>query len=108
MTGRIEEVRMAETGALGRWCVYMLLCRDGSLYTGVTTDLKRRLRAHETGRGAKYTRGRGPFELYGFKGGLTRGEALRLERRIKSLSAGEKRNLVLPAAGVISLAGFPT
>jgi putative endonuclease len=49
------------------------------------------MRAHETGKGAKYTRGRGPFELCGFKGGLTRGEALRLERMIKSLPAGKKR-----------------
>ncbi|MDR1206136.1 MAG: GIY-YIG nuclease family protein [Peptococcaceae bacterium] len=81
--------------ASGGWCVYMLRCRDGSLYTGITTDLKRRTREHEMGRGAKYTRGRGPFELCGFKDGLTREEALRLEWRIKSLPAAKKKHVGL-------------
>ena len=45
------------------WYVYMLLCGDGTLYTGMTDDVPRRLRAHQSGRGAKYTRGRGPLTL---------------------------------------------
>ena len=45
------------------WYVYMLLCGDGTLYTGMTDDVPRRLRAHRSGRGAKYTRGRGPLTL---------------------------------------------
>ena len=43
------------------WTVYILQCRDGTLYTGITDDLQRRLRAHQEGKGAKYTRGRGPL-----------------------------------------------
>lgn len=43
--------------------VYMLRCKDGSLYTGWTNDLEHRLAMHNSGRGAKYTRGRGPLEL---------------------------------------------
>ena len=45
------------------WYVYMLLCGDGTLYTGMTDDVPRRLRVHRSGRGAKYTRGRGPLTL---------------------------------------------
>lgn len=45
------------------WQLYVLYCRDGSLYCGITTDLERRLRAHRAGRGARYTRGRGPLSL---------------------------------------------
>ena len=45
------------------WTVYILSCADGTLYTGITNDLPRRLAQHEAGRGAKYTRGRGPFSL---------------------------------------------
>jgi putative endonuclease len=52
------------------------------------------MREHGTGRGAKYTRGRGPFGLCGYQDGLTREEALRLERRIKRLSVEEKRRFI--------------
>ena len=45
------------------WYVYILECGDGTLYTGITDDVLRRLRTHETGKGAKYTRGRGPLKL---------------------------------------------
>ena len=45
------------------WKLYMLRCCDGSLYTGITTDLEKRIGAHNAGKGAKYTRGRGPLEL---------------------------------------------
>ena len=44
-----------------QWTLYILQCRDGTLYTGITDDLQRRLVAHSSGKGAKYTRGRGPF-----------------------------------------------
>ena len=59
------------------WFVYILLCRDGTLYTGATTDLNHRLARHNAGRGAKYTRGHRPA-------------ALRRERAIKALPRGEK------------------
>ena len=45
------------------WYVYILRCGDGTLYTGITDDIPRRLAAHRAGKGAKYTRGRGPLEL---------------------------------------------
>ena len=45
------------------WKLYILRCRDGSLYTGITTDVEKRFEAHNSGKGAKYTRGRGPLEL---------------------------------------------
>ena len=46
------------------WTVYVLECSDGTLYTGITKDLTRRLDAHQKGHGAKYTRGRGPFKIF--------------------------------------------
>ena len=63
------------------WYVYILRCGDGTLYTGSTDDVERRLAAHRAGKGAKYTRGRGPLELvYSEPCGerLSRGEKLRL------------------------------
>ena len=45
------------------WYLYILRCRDGTLYTGITTDVEKRFEAHCSGKGAKYTRGRGPLEL---------------------------------------------
>ena len=45
------------------WTVYILRCADGTLYTGITNDLSRRIAEHESGQGAKYTKGRGPFQL---------------------------------------------
>ena len=46
-----------------RWYLYILRCGDGTLYTGITTDVEARLEMHRSGKGAKYTRGRGPLEL---------------------------------------------
>ena len=72
------------------WYVYMLRCGDGSLYTGATNNVFRRLQAHRAGKGAKYTRGRGPLELvYQVRAG-DRSQALRREMEIKSLSRAEK------------------
>ena len=77
------------------WTVYLLRCGDGSLYTGVATDVERRLHEHRTGaRGAKYLRGRGPLELVARIDVDDRGEALRLEHRIKRLSRADKESLV--------------
>jgi putative endonuclease len=72
------------------WCVYLVRCADGTLYTGVTTDLARRLRMHASGRGARYTRGRGPFEVLHTEVHLTRGDALRREAALKRLSRQAK------------------
>lgn len=74
--------------------VYMLRCADGSLYTGWTNDLARRLAAHNNGKGAKYTRGRGPVTLAFSEVFETPGEAMGYEAAIKKLSAAEKEGLI--------------
>jgi len=74
--------------------VYVLACADGSLYTGYTTELLRRLRAHNEGKGAKYTRGRGPVELLYWEEGTDRSWGLRREEEIKRLSRLKKEDLI--------------
>lgn len=73
--------------------VYLLLCADGSYYCGYTTDPERRLEKHNSGRGAKYTRGRGPCRLAYVEACASKSEALRREREIKRLSHAEKEAL---------------
>ncbi|MDR1960882.1 MAG: GIY-YIG nuclease family protein [Gracilibacteraceae bacterium] len=70
--------------------VYMAQCRDGSLYTGITDDVARRIMEHNSGRGAKYTRGRGPLRLCYVEETESRGSALRREREIKALRRADK------------------
>ena len=66
------------------WCVYMLECDDGTLYTGITTDIARRFREHSQGRrGARYLRGRQPLGVVFLERGHDRGSALRREAEIK-------------------------
>jgi putative endonuclease len=77
-----------------RWTVYVLRCRDGSLYTGITTDLRRRLAAHRAGRGARYTRARLPVRLVYREPIGTRAAALRREAAIKRLPRPAKLSLV--------------
>ena len=74
------------------WCAYLLTCADGTLYCGVTSDLERRLAMHNglIAGGAKYTRGRRPVSLAACTEGLTRGEALRLEAKVKKKPRSEK------------------
>ena len=76
------------------WYVYILRCGDGTLYTGMTDDVERRLAAHRAGRGAKYTRGRGPLELVYRETLPDRSSALRREARIKRLPRAEKLALI--------------
>ena len=76
------------------WWVYVLECRDGTLYTGCTDDIPRRLAAHNAGRGAKYTRGRGPLTLRYREETLDKPAALRREAAIKRLSRTEKQALI--------------
>lgn len=72
------------------WYLYILRCGDDTLYTGITTDVEKRLLLHSTGKGAKYTRGRGPLELiYQEKCG-THGDALRRELAVKKLKRDQK------------------
>lgn len=73
---------------------YMLRCRDGSYYTGWTNDLAGRVAAHGAGRGAKYTRGRGPVRLVWAQRCKTKNEAMRREVAVKALTRAEKQELV--------------
>jgi len=74
--------------------VYVLHCRDGSLYCGWTNALERRVHEHQTGKGGRYTRSRLPIELVWSKPMPSRGEAMREEARIKRLPRAEKLRLV--------------
>lgn len=76
------------------WLVYMLRCRDGSLYTGVTNDLKRRLAAHRAGKGGAYTRARLPVRVVYTERRASRGSALRREAEIKRQPRAAKLALV--------------
>jgi len=70
--------------------VYILRCNDDTLYTGWTNDLENRLKMHNSGMGAKYTRGRGPCELVYFETFDTKQEAQKREYAIKKMTRGEK------------------
>lgn len=74
--------------------VYVLKCADGSLYTGYTTDVSRRVREHNDGDGAKYTRGRTPVELVYTESYRSRAAAMGREHEIKQLSRPEKEQLI--------------
>lgn len=78
------------------WFVYLVECSDKSIYTGITTDIDRRIKQHNSGkRGAKYTRTRRPVKLYKSFQVASKSEALKLEYRIKQLSHNEKLNFTL-------------
>lgn len=79
------------------WFVYMLLCADGTLYTGCTNDLARRTAAHNAGRGAKYTRARLPVALVYSEPCADRPAALRRELAVKKLTRAQKLALIASA-----------
>lgn len=76
------------------WYVYILRCGDGTLYTGITDNILRRLAAHQAGRGAKYTRGRGPLKLVYQEEVSDKPAALRREIEIKRMKRAEKERLI--------------
>lgn len=76
------------------WKVYILRCGDGSLYTGIAMDVQHRFEMHSAGKGAKYTRGRGPLELVYTEECGTHSDALRRELAIKALPREEKLKLI--------------
>jgi putative endonuclease len=78
------------------WFVYIVRCADDSLYTGITRDVAARLRAHESGRGARYTRSRGPLSLCAVRRCRSKGQALSLEHSIKRLRREAKQALLSP------------
>ena len=65
------------------WFVYLVRCKDGSLYCGIARDVRARIAQHDAGKGAKYTRGRGPLALLATRRCASRGDALRLEAAVK-------------------------
>lgn len=77
-----------------QWCVYILRCKDDTLYTGITDDFPNRLKAHRTGKGAKYTRGRSPLEPVYLEQCSDHSAALKREYAIKRLSRSEKLHLI--------------
>ena len=81
------------------WVVYLLECSDRSLYCGITNNLENRLEAHNSGKGAKYTRSRGPFKLAGVSSLMTKSEALKLEYRVKQVPAHKKRSELAKGSG---------
>lgn len=76
------------------WYLYIVECRDGTLYTGITDDIPRRMEQHNSGKGSKYTRGRGPVQLRYQETCASHSDALRREIQIKGLSRLEKMELV--------------
>ena len=84
-----------------RWYLYILKCADGTFYTGITDDVSRRLAEHNTGKGAKYTRGRGPVTLGFCKEVGTKSEALKEEYRVKQLPRTVKEEMCSQYSGEV-------
>ncbi len=77
------------------WNVYLVECGDGSLYCGIATNIERRLAEHASGKGARYTRGRGPLRLVWFSvEPMTRSEASKLEIKIKKMTRKQKEAFI--------------
>jgi putative endonuclease len=76
------------------WQVYIVICSDNTLYTGITTDVERRLGQHQSGRGAKYFRGRQPVQLVYLESGHNRSTAIRKEAGIKKMQRSKKCLLI--------------
>jgi len=85
------------------WYLYMVRCRDGSLYTGIATDVESRLADHRANKGAKYLRGRGPLKLVLKKQIGAKGRALKVEHQVKNLPKDKKEALVTTGAGIEAL-----
>jgi putative endonuclease len=83
-------MKTKKTSAKKSWVVYILRCNDNSLYTGLTSDIEKRLIAHNKGIASKYTRARLPVKLIIMSGCMNRKEAMRLEIRIKRMPKDKK------------------
>ena len=86
---------LAELASLDNqpWYVYIIMCKDKTLYTGITINIKKRLLDHENSRGAKYTKNRGPFTLIYSEKSLNRAEASQREYQIKKMTRAQKLSL---------------
>ena len=76
------------------WVLYVLKCNDGTLYCGITNDLTRRLAQHNAGKGARYTKGRGPLEVLKSWPAASMSAALKAERAFKALSRADKEKKI--------------
>lgn len=85
------------------WYLYIVRCRDGSLYTGIATDVERRMADHLANKGAKYLRGRGPLKLVFTKKVGKKGRALKVEHQVKRLPRHKKETLIKTGAGIEAL-----
>lgn len=86
---------------MNMWKLYMLRCGDGSLYTGITVDVPARLEQHRQGKGAKYTRGRGPLELVYEEVCESHSQALKREFEVKSYPRNKKLEMLQSYKGEI-------
>jgi predicted GIY-YIG superfamily endonuclease len=86
------------------WFIYVVRCSDGTLYTGIAIDVAARILAHARGKGAKYTRGRGPFTLKARAKCGAMGDAMRVERAFKALSKKEKLVVITSSRRLASFA----
>jgi len=93
VSGLITLAELAESKQ-NFWFVYILKCSDNTYYTGITNNIKRRIQQHETNKGAKYTKGRGPFSLVYQDKCKNRSEASQKEFAIKKLALDEKISLI--------------
>ena len=92
------------------WYLYIVLCSDLTLYTGITTDISRRIKAHNSGRGAKYTKGRGPVRLVHIRQCKNRSDASKLEYKFKKLRRKKKLQIIQDVAlpgDLVELVGCP-
>ena len=87
---------MASKKSYETWFVYIARCNDGSLYTGIARDVQARIAAHDAGRGARYTRGRGPLTVCAVRRCRSKGRALSIEAAIKRLPRTAKEGLLQP------------
>jgi len=88
------------------WVVYLVWCSDGSLYCGITNNLKNRVAAHNAGKGAKYTRSRRPVHLLSVSSEMTKSDALKLEHRVKHVPAAKKANELEKGVDTMTIAGY--
>lgn len=86
---------------MSHWYLYILECSDETYYTGITTDIPRRIQAHEDGKGAKYTKGRAPLKLIYSEKLADRSSASKRELQVKALSKERKVTLIKAATNAV-------
>jgi putative endonuclease len=96
----LSDAHCGRDDRMPEWYLYMVRCRGGNLYTGIATDVERRLAEHRTGKGAKCLRGRGRLKLVYKQRIGSRGSALKIERLIKKWPKEKKERLVASGIGI--------